>query len=74
MSEIIVVRDCYGENKGNILGILICKNYDGCVVGHIMEAARTEKGKDWTISDSIAALEKSGAQFNWYPSFGYLDI
>ena len=56
MSEIIVVRDCYGENKGKILGILICKNYDGCVVGHIMEAARAEKGNVCTISDSIAAL------------------
>lgn len=72
MSKFIIVR-----NDGEDLGVLVAKItpvHTECAIAMIMAKTKEEAGENWSISDAIAALSDAGVDFNWYPSFGYIDL
>ena len=72
MSEFIIVR-----SGGKDLGVLVAKItpvFTECVITQIMAKTKEEAGENWSVSDAIAALSDNGVEFNWYPSFGYIDL
>ena len=72
MSEFIIVRA-----EGKDLGILVAKitpEHTECGIASIMAKTKEEAGENWSISDAIAALSDEGVEFNWYPTFAYIDL
>jgi hypothetical protein len=72
MSEFIIVR-----SEGKNLGILVTKItpvHTECVIAAIMTKTKEEAGENWSMSDAVAALSDAGVEFNWYPTFGYIDL
>ena len=72
MSKVIIVR-----NNGEDVGVLIAKItpvFTECAIAQIMAKTKEEAGENWSISDAIAALLDAGVDFNWYPTFGYIDL
>ena len=72
VSQVIVVR-----NNGEDIGVLIVKItpvHTECAIAMIMAKTKEEAGENWSISDAIAALSDAGVDFNWYPSFAYIDL
>lgn len=72
MSKFIIVRN-NGENIG-VLVVKITPVFTECVIAQIMTKTKEEAGENWSISDAIAALLDAGVDFNWYPTFGYIDL
>ena len=72
MSEFIIVR-----SEGKDLGVLVAKItpvHTECAIAAIMAKTKEEAGENWSVSDAIAALLDAGVDFNWYPTFGYIDL
>lgn len=72
VSKIIVVR-----NNGEDIGVLIAKItpvHTECAIAAIMAKTKEEAGENWSVSDAISALSDEGVDFNWYPSFSYIDL
>ena len=72
MSEFIIIRA-----EGKDLGILVVKLtpvFTAPAVAQIMATTKEEAGENWSISDAIAALSDEGVEFNWYPTFAYIDL
>lgn len=72
MSEFIIVR-----SGGKDLGILVAKItpvFTAPVITEIMAKTKEEAGENWSVSDAIAALSDAGVEFNWYPTFGYIEL
>lgn len=72
MSEFFIVR-----NEGEEVGILVAKvtpTASGCGIAALMAKTKEEAGENWSMSDAVAALSDAGVEFNWYPSFSYIDL
>ena len=72
MSEFIIVR-----SGGKDLGILVAKLtpvHTAPAIAQIMAKTKEEAGENWSMSDAVAALSDAGVEFNWYPTFGYIDL
>ena len=72
MSEFIIVRA-----DGRDLGVLVAKItsvFTECAIAQIMAKTKEEAGENWSVSDAVAALSDAGVEFNWYPTFGYIDL
>ena len=72
MSQFFIVR-----SEGKDLGVLVAKLtpvYTAPAIAAIMAKTKEEAGENWSMSDAVAALSDAGVEFNWYPTFGYIDL
>jgi len=72
MSEFFIVK-----NEGEEVGILVAKvipTASGCAIAALMAKTKEDAGENWSISDAVTALSDNGIEFNWYPSFSYIDL
>lgn len=72
MSEFIIIRA-----DGKDLGVLVAKLtpvFTAPAIAQIMAKTKQEAGENWSVSDAVAALLDAGVEFNWYPTFGYIDL